>query len=135
MIELQTDMSSNPGALEQELERLRAQNAQLQAELNALRVSQPGDLPPTTPPVAAREEPPAAAANGAACCPPAATDAAAHDWDGLRHGLDKDQIARYSRQIVLHSFGVQGGDEVAGWPCWHIAGATWSSMDPLSFCC
>lgn len=100
-------MSSNPGALEQEVERLRAENAQLQAELDALRASQAGSLPQTTPPAAAatQEDPPAAAANGAACCPPAAP--AASDWDGLQHGLDKDQIARYSRQIILHSFGVQ----------------------------
>ncbi|KAL4451956.1 hypothetical protein ABPG75_007618 [Micractinium tetrahymenae] len=97
-------MSSPPGALEQELERLRAQNAQLQAELDAVRGVQAGAAPPVAAAAAAQEEPPAGAANGAACCRPVA---AARDWDGLQHGLDKDQIARYSRQIILHSFGVQ----------------------------
>lgn len=127
-----TDMSSNPGALEQEVERLRAENAQLQAELDALRASQAGSLPQTTPPAAAatQEDPPAAAANGAACCPPAAP--AASDWDGLQHGLDKDQIARYSRQIILHSFGVQGGFWTAGqkgWPSWQRWGhLVWPSF-------
>lgn len=28
-------------------------------------------------------------------------------WDGIGHGLSPDQIARYSRQIILPSFGVQ----------------------------
>lgn len=88
---------------EEELERLRAENAALRAELEVLRCSQ-------QPPAA---QAPAAAngSGGGAACP-----AAFAPWDGLQHGLDKDQIARYSRQIILHRFGVQGG------PCQGRAG-------------
>lgn len=74
---------------EDELSRLRAQNSQLQRELDRLTGS--GPLQQSAPD----------AANGAAA-------AATPSWDGLQHGLNKEQIARYSRQIVLHSFGVQG---------------------------
>lgn len=106
-------MSGNPEALQQELERLRAQNAQLQAELRALRASQTGASPPAVEQLAPPPEQPPLAANGNACSHPAMARAVAHSWDGLKHGLDKDQIARYSRQIVLHSFGVQGGHQLA----------------------
>lgn len=30
------------------------------------------------------------------------------EWDELGHGMHRDEIARYSRQIVLPSFGVMG---------------------------
>lgn len=37
------------------------------------------------------------------------TDASSHrEWDACGHGLDRAQIARYSRQIVLKSFGIHG---------------------------
>lgn len=29
-------------------------------------------------------------------------------WQGVNHSLNKDQIERYSRQILLRSFGVEG---------------------------
>ena len=29
-------------------------------------------------------------------------------WEGVQHSLSKGQVERYSRQILLHSFGVQG---------------------------
>jgi hypothetical protein len=72
-----------------ELDRLREENANLRAHLDQLRVS--------------------AASNGtheaaAEACParPHAT------WDGTQHGLTKEQIGRYSRQLILHNFGVHG---------------------------
>lgn len=88
-------------SVEEELQRLKAENAQLKAELDQLRATSGGGQP-------AQEQPPAAA-NGASAadgCSPA-NGHATPSWDGLQHGLSKDQIARYSRQIVLHSFGVQ----------------------------
>lgn len=78
------------------LEALQAENAKLRADLERLRAPTAGAKQP------AATAPPAEAANGSG---PAATEAPA--WDGLGHGLTKDQIARYSRQIVLHSFGVE----------------------------
>ena len=90
-----------PGAQE-ELQRLRQQNAHLQAELDRLKLAAAGlghqEAP--QPPL-----PPAAATAAAAGLPA---------WDGLQHGLSRDQIARYSRQIVLHSFGVQGEGAASG---------------------
>ncbi|KAI3437915.1 hypothetical protein D9Q98_000360 [Chlorella vulgaris] len=80
---------------EDELSRLRAQNSQLQRELDRLTGS--GPLQQSAPD----------AANGAAA-------AATPSWDGLQHGLNKEQIARYSRQIVLHSFGVQAQAKLCG---------------------
>ena len=80
----------------EELQRLRAENEALKAELDALKRSQQ--------PPAAQAPAAAPAANGGGA---AGTAFAA--WDGMHHGLDKEQISRYSRQIILHSFGVQGG--------------------------
>lgn len=93
-------MSSPAPSAEEELRRLRARNAELEAELNNLRAAAKASEHQA----AQEQQPPDAAANGASQgdFPPAAS------WDGLQHGLDKDQIARYSRQIILHSFGVQG---------------------------
>ncbi|EFN55933.1 hypothetical protein CHLNCDRAFT_22673 [Chlorella variabilis] len=81
---------------EKELGQLREQNARLQAEVERLKAAVAGP---------GQQGAQAAAANGAAAPDGAAGSFPA--WDGLRHGLSKDQIARYSRQIVLHSFGVQ----------------------------
>ena len=37
------------------------------------------------------------------------SDGPAHPaWEGVQHSLSKGQVERYSRQILLHSFGVQG---------------------------
>lgn len=86
---------------EEEAHLLKDQNAQLQAELERLKLATAGNVQQGSTHEQAAEAG-AAAANGAACprgaCP---------TWDGLHHGLDKGQIARYSRQIILHSFGVQ----------------------------
>lgn len=30
-------------------------------------------------------------------------------WEGSNHSMTKEQLERYSRQILLHSFGPQGG--------------------------
>jgi hypothetical protein len=35
-------------------------------------------------------------------------------WNGVEHGLSKEKIARYSRQIILPSFGVQGDSRTLG---------------------
>ncbi|KAI7842611.1 hypothetical protein COHA_003715 [Chlorella ohadii] len=78
----------------EELERLRAENEALKAELEALKRSQ-------QPPAAQAPAAAPAANGGGAACPAFAP------WDGMQHGLDKQQISRYSRQIILHSFGVQ----------------------------
>ena len=85
---------------EKELGQLREQNARLQAEVERLKAAVAGP---------GQQGAQAAAANGAAAPDGAAGSFPA--WDGLRHGLSKDQIARYSRQIVLHSFGVQGANQ------------------------
>ncbi|PRW57410.1 Adenylyltransferase and sulfurtransferase MOCS3 [Chlorella sorokiniana] len=78
----------------EELQRLRAENEALRAELAALKRSQ-------QPPAAQAPAAAPAANGGGAACPAFAP------WDGMHHGLDKEQISRYSRQIILHSFGVQ----------------------------
>lgn len=80
----------------EELQRLRVENEALRAELDALKRSQ-------QPPAAQAPAAAPAANGGGAACPAFAS------WDGMHHGLDKEQISRYSRQIILHSFGVQGG--------------------------
>ncbi|PSC70689.1 Adenylyltransferase and sulfurtransferase MOCS3 [Micractinium conductrix] len=88
------------GSHEEELARLRAQNAALQRECDRLnsRFGAPAEQGPLQ----------AAAGGGAVASDGEATAVASPaSWDGLGHGLTKDQIARYSRQIVLHSFGVQ----------------------------
>lgn len=85
-----------PMSTSEELERLRAENEALKAELEALKRSQ-------QPPAAQAPAAAPAANGGGAACPAFAP------WDGMQHGLDKQQISRYSRQIILHSFGVQGG--------------------------
>ncbi len=76
-----------------ELAQLRAQNARLQAEVERLKAA-----------AAAGEQRGAPGASTSAN----GTAASLPSWDGLHHGLTKEQIGRYSRQIVLHSFGVQG---------------------------
>lgn len=85
-----------------ELERLREENALLKAEIERLR-----GLPQSNgvhdSPGAAEAAADAAARDSGEACPmqrPA--------WDGANHGLSKEQIARYSRQVILHSFGVHG---------------------------
>lgn len=83
-----------------ELERLQLENAELRVELERLRASVGAQQPPA-PQQAAAAAAGAPAANGGGAARPS--------WDGEQHGLDKGQIARYSRQIILHSFGVQGG--------------------------
>ena len=100
---------SAPGC-EVELQRLRAQNAQLQAELERLKSATTGAQSPEAQSAAA------ALGSGAAAC-----GAPLPAWDGLQHGLSKEQIARYSRQIILHSFGVQGRHGRC--PCAHVADA------------
>ena len=76
----------------EELEQLRAENARLKAYINDLNAS--GDQC-TTNGTSDAEEPPK-------------FPTAAGPWDGFGHGLSKEEVARYSRQIILPSFGVQG---------------------------
>ena len=42
-------------------------------------------------------------------------------WDGHGHRLTKEQVARYSRQIILPSFGVQGNLPLK-WPVPSLGG-------------
>lgn len=81
------------------LAELQAENARLRAELDRLKASACDPEQQAAPAAAAPAGGGAAAGlNGSA---------APSSWDGLGHGLTAAQIARYSRQIVLHSFGVQ----------------------------
>ena len=43
---------------------------------------------------------------------PAVVAPSGREWDGAGHGLSADQVGRYSRQIILPSFGVQGEKEL-----------------------
>eukprot|EP00887_Chlorella_sp_A99_P001231 scaffold14.g1231.t1 len=82
---------------EEELQRLREENARLREELRRLGQGRPEEH-----------------AAGAPPAPPAADGAAPRPaWDGTQHGLTKEQIARYSRQIILQSFGVHGARALA----------------------
>lgn len=72
-----------------ELEHLRAENEALKVEVQRLRQAQSSSVPE----------------------PRSQNDLdtpSTHSWDGLGHGLSRDDIARYSRQIILPSFGAQG---------------------------
>jgi hypothetical protein len=80
--------------VDDELSRLRAENAALRAELAGLR----GDIGPAPEPTSPNGTP----------------MTSAPEWDGLGHGLTKDQVGRYSRQIVLPSFGAEGERVVGG---------------------
>ena len=42
-------------------------------------------------------------------------------WEAGSHGLSSDQIGRYSRQLLLPSFGVQGKPELQQAPLKHSA--------------
>lgn len=115
------------GSHEEELARLRAQNAALQRECDRLnsRFGAPAEQGPLQ----------AAAGGGAVASDGEATAVASPaSWDGLGHGLTKDQIARYSRQIVLHSFGVQGahGRDGRGGPCERCAPRARRSRQPAA---
>jgi hypothetical protein len=87
-------------SLEDELRRLRQHNAELQREVERLKADAAAKQ------VQGPGQPPAVIAGGATANGCSSDSLPA--WDGLKHGLNKVQIARYSRQIVLHSFGVQG---------------------------
>lgn len=82
-----------------ELEQLRAENARLQAEIKRLNRGNGSG---------GEAGPPSANAAASAAAP------SAREWDGEGHGLSRDQVARYSRQILLHSFGVHGESYPAG---------------------
>ena len=94
------------GTPDAELQQLRAENAQLRAEVERLRAAAAGQPAQQQP--EQQQANGGAAADGAACASPDPPS-----WDGMQHGLDQGQIARYSRQIILPSFGVQGA--AASW--------------------
>lgn len=71
-----------------EVERLRAENEHLRAQLAAVCPAN-GQQSSAEPAEACLARPPAF-------------------WDGLQHGLSKEEVGRYSRQLILHSFGVHG---------------------------
>ena len=74
-----------------EIDRLREENARLKAYINSITTS------------------PCILENGSSSDLPTTTTASLENlWDGVGHGLSKEQVARYSRQIILPSFGVQG---------------------------
>lgn len=73
-----------------ELDQLRAENARLKAYIGNITTPTPEN-----------------GANGASSSPDACP-VAPSPWDGVGHGLSKDQVGRYSRQIILPSFGVEG---------------------------
>ena len=75
------------GAHEDELARLRHENAQLRAALARAQASQPSTSIETR---------------------------SSHEWDEFGHGLRAEEISRYSRQIILPSFGVMGASIKSG---------------------
>jgi hypothetical protein len=79
-----------------EVARLRAEVASLRAQLSAALDARP--------PTAQRERAcPAPDRDGSACPEPGEAR-----WRGEPHGLTKDLVERYSRQLVLPEFGVAG---------------------------
>ena len=81
-----------------ENERLKAEIELVKAELDQLKQQAQSNGAAARAPEAGA--PPARAA--AEACPLQQRPS----WDGSDHGLSKEQIARYSRQIILPSFGV-----------------------------
>lgn len=84
------------GAHEDELARLRHENAQLRAALARAQASQPSTSIETR---------------------------SSHEWDEFGHGLRAEEISRYSRQIILPSFGVMGASIESGGQgrmCWMV---------------
>lgn len=67
----------------QRVERLEAEVARLKQQIEKLKLDKKDATDP----------------NNGVC-----TD---RDWDGIRHALTGDQVQRYSRQIILPSFGVE----------------------------
>ena len=74
-----------------ELDQLRAENVRLKAYIGNL-----------TSPLAENT------ANGTSSASSEACPVVASPWDGVGHGLNREQVGRYSRQIILPSFGVEG---------------------------
>jgi len=81
-----------------EVARLRAEVASLRAQLRAALDARP--------PVAQQEGALPALDRDGSARPEPETGAAV--WRGEPHGLTKDQVERYSRQLVLSEFGVAG---------------------------
>jgi adenylyltransferase/sulfurtransferase len=76
--------------ISEELDHLRAENSRLKAYINSLTTTSNGHGFKSEPSIPSHSE---------------TTD---HHcmWDGIGHGLDREQIGRYSRQIILPHFGI-----------------------------
>ena len=90
-----------------EVKRLREENAHLRALLER--------SPPDRRPVGAGISPPGESHGSCARTSPQTAGQGAADlhWEGTEHQLTKDQVVRYSRQVILPSFGAQGTSSAA----------------------
>ncbi len=82
--------------------QLEQENEKLRGELERLRLSQRSAVTV-----------PAVVADSKARGPPTSSSSAS--WDGAAHSLTKHQVERYSRQVLLGSFGPHGEVGGLGW--------------------
>ena len=85
-----TELIQDNLRLQEEVEQLRQKLSKLTAAENGVATSAQGQ-------------------NGQHSSSLQSSNGPAHPaWEGMQHSLSKGQVERYSRQILLHSFGVQG---------------------------
>jgi len=75
--------------ISEELDHLRAENSRLKAYINSLASTSNGHVSTSEPPEPSHSE-----------------TTHHHMWDGNGHGLNREQVGRYSRQIILPHFGI-----------------------------
>ena len=86
-------------SMQQELERLRAENAHLRELLSTTQLQEPAEgADNRAAPGALPDQP------GQAC----SSRGPVIGWEAGGHDLSAEQISRYSRQLILPSFGVAG---------------------------
>ncbi|KAL4537867.1 hypothetical protein Ndes2437B_g08962 [Nannochloris sp. 'desiccata'] len=75
--------------ISEELDHLRAENSRLKAYINSVNATSNGSLSNSEPSEPSNYE-----------------TTHHHMWDGIGHGLNREQVGRYSRQIILPHFGI-----------------------------